>query len=100
MPEFLSHFDTLHKYAAATLTHWTICGLAGILTVRSHYRGGPALRLIATVVALWWVSYEATEFARIHDNGDVDIANGLASYIMGAVLAWIFHKAYVKWKTR
>ena len=89
----LEHFDTIHAYFAATLTHWAICGVAGALTVRSHYRGGPVMRIVATLVALWWIAYETTEFARIHDQVDVDLANGLAAYIIGAVGTWLVHYA-------
>ena len=88
----LEHFDTFHRYAAETLAHWSICAVCAAMTVMSHYsREGVVLRHIATCVALWWILYEVTEFARIHDEVDVDLANGLASYIAGALLTWGFY---------
>lgn len=94
----LEHFNTLHQYAAATLTHWAICGVAGGLTVYSHYRGGPTMRLVATVIALWWIAYETTEFARIRDNVDVDLANGLFAYIVATAGCWLVHYLHVRWR--
>ena len=93
MSELLHHFNTLHIYLVATLAHWTVCGVCGALTVQSHYRGGPMLRLLATVIATWWCLYEVTEMLRVQDQGDIDIANGLFAYVVGAGLTYAFHAA-------
>lgn len=100
MSALLEHFNTFHAYAAATITHWLICGIAGGLITHSHYRDGAVLRYVSTIVCLWWISYEVTEFARIGDEGDVDLANGLFAFIVGAGVTWLAHRTNDFWNHR
>lgn len=87
----LEHFNTFHQYMVATLVHWSICGICGALTVHSHYRGGPMLRLLATMIVVWWFGYETLEMVRVADNGDIDVANGLFAYVVGAACIGGYH---------
>lgn len=96
MLEILEHFDTLHRYFWETIVHWLVCGVSAALTVHSHYRGVEVLRHLGTVVVFFWIAYQITEFARIQDDVDIDIANGLIAYIAGALLAWAVHENWRK----
>ena len=96
----LEHFDTLHQYFIATLAHWTLCALAGAMILHSHIRGGIVLRWFATLLATWWCLYEIMEYQRIQDQVDIDLANGLAAFIAGFALAWLYHYKIRKWLTR
>ena len=100
MTELLQHFNTLHSYLVATLAHWSLCGVCGALTVQSHYKGGPMLRLLATVIVCGWALYETLEQFRIADRGDVDVANGLFAYVVGALLVSAYHYGKRKWRHR
>ena len=82
----LEHFNTLHQYFIATLAHWTICGVAGAFIYGTTYR------TFGIMLAAFWCCYEIVEFARIHDMGDVDIANGLGAFVLGFALTWIYHR--------
>ena len=88
----LEHFDTLHQYFIATLAHWLICGVAGAVILHSQVLKSVAHRTFGIMLACWWIIYEIVEFERIHDLGDVDIANGLGAFIVGFTLAWIYHR--------
>ena len=94
----LEHFNTLHTYLVATLVHWSLCGVCGALTVQSHYKGGPMLRMLATVIVSGWALYEGLEQLRIADRGDVDVANGLFAYVTGALLVSAWHYGKRHWR--
>lgn len=93
---FWEYFNTLHEYAAATIAHWVICGVAGWLTVHSHSRGGPALRTVSWQIIVFWLCYQGYELL-IHleelgrDEGDKDVANGLFGYVIGVLLCTAYH---------
>ena len=91
---------TIHKYAAATVAHWIICGVAGAMTVHSRIRGGAEARMIASHVIIFWLCYEITEFAHEHDNVEADIANGLFGYVCGALIAHYGYKLRVWYRKR
>ena len=90
--------NTFHDYASATICHWVLMGICGALTVESHYRGGPMLRHLATVMVGFWLAYEWGEFARIADRVDADTANGLLGYAVGALLVSAYHYGKRKWR--
>ena len=91
-------FNTLTEYPGATVAHWLICGIAGWLTVHSHSRGGPMLRIIASHAIAFWICYEISEFAYkqlIEGQGDEvhkDLANGLFGYVIGVIVCAGYHK--------
>lgn len=93
---FWKYFDTLHNYAYATIAHWVICGVAGWLTVHSHFREVPVLRTIAWQIIVFWLCYQGYELLR-HlteigtDDGDKDVANGLFGYVIGLLLCTVYH---------
>ena len=83
-------FDTLHDYALATIAHWILMGVGGVLILRSHHRGGPVMRLFGAMICALWIVYELAEFSRIHDNFEKDIANGIFGFVVGAILYSIY----------
>ena len=96
----ISGFNTLHDYAAATVVHWILMGVGAVLILRSHYKGGPVMRVIGTLLCALWVVYELSEFARIHDNVEKDIANGIFGFCAGAVLHTVYRAAHKRWGGR
>ena len=108
MLEALTRFvEPIVQYPFSTGVHWILMFIMGALTVRSHYRGGPMLRVIPTVIVAMWTAYECMEYAQLRDNVSGDIANGLMAYIIGAasqhginqLFLWL-HKKFVVEKRR
>ena len=99
----IEHLNTLHDYAIATICHWLICGFAGWITVNKGKRpchklpDVPMPRTVAVCILAFWISYELSEFARIHDRVEADIANGLLGYIVGCTLAWLWDTRGRRW---
>ena len=85
MKELLSHFNTFLDYPGATIGHWLICSLSGILLViRST-----GARIFSITLLQCFIVYEVVEFARIKDRGDIDIANGVFAFCLAVFLAWL-----------
>ena len=84
--DLIAHFNTWVDYPGATAVHWIICMISGFLIVHKSITG----KVIAITLAIWWLIYEVVEMVRIKDHGDIDIANGLAAFIVGIVLHLIF----------
>ena len=53
------------------------------------------VKIVAVSLFLWWIVYEMAEMIRIHDKGDIDVANGLAAFIVGIVM----HLVYLQVRT-
>lgn len=87
--DILQHFNTFASYPAATVSHWLICGIAGVMFV---FAENVKAIIVSLVLLLSFYIYEIVEFARIGDLGDIDLANGGAAFIVGvlASLAFIF----------
>ena len=100
MLEALSHFNTWASYPFSTGAHWILMGLAGVLIIRSHYRGGPAMRCLAIIIVALFVSYETLEQLRISDDGDIDVANGFMSLLLASAGTWLAHYLRARWKRR
>ena len=91
----IDHFNTFIDYPGATAVHWIICMVSGFLIMHKSITA----KIVAITLSLWWIWYETIEFLRIHDNGDIDIANGLAAYVVGIVLYIVYgwlHKFYLR----
>ena len=89
-------FNTIHEYAAATVSHWLIMGVGAVLILRSHHRGGPGLSHFGTLLCALWVVYELAEFARIGDLVDKDIANGIFGFCAGGLLYTLYRAIEVR----
>ena len=94
--DLINHFNTFVDYPGATAVHWIICMIAGFLICHKSV----SVKIVAVSLFLWWITYEITEMVRISDKGDVDIANGLAAFIIGIVLHLVYLQARIIYKNR
>lgn len=91
--EAISKFlQPIIAYPFATGFHWLLCGLAGFLIANSENHGGAHNRVIAAGIMAFFIAYEWTEFLRINDMVDLDIAQGFAAYLLAAFGTLAYHK--------
>ena len=96
--DIIQHFNTFVNYPGATVSHWIIGLLAGMLLV---YASQPKSIVLSVLMLASFYLYEVVEFLRIHDMGDVDLANGTFAYgtgILIAALAKHSWRIYKRWK--
>ena len=79
-------------YPFATGFHWLLCGIAGFLEVNSSNHGGAHARGVSMTMIAFFIAYEWTEFLRIHDSVEADIAQGFAAYLLAGLATWALHK--------
>lgn len=84
----LEHFNTFVAYPGATVSHWAIGLLAGMLLVAAHH---PKEIILSLLMLGSFYLYEVVEFLRIKDMGDVDIANGTFAFFLGIGIAMLIN---------
>ena len=92
----IEHFNTFGKYPFATLVHIFVGGLAGWFLMQGQKAarwamdGVPSV-LIGIAIFAAWCAYEFGEFARIADQVDKDIANGILGLFGGMLIARLWY---------
>ena len=81
--DLISHFNTFIDYPGATVAHWLICILAGMMIVSQRI----GCKIFGCLLIFWWITYEMAEMIRINDKGDIDIANGLFAFIISVFIS-------------
>lgn len=82
----LKHFNTFADYPVATIAHILVGIWCGRELAIAEQRKNLSEAIGAIIVFFAWIAYETVEFARIRDNGDIDIANGIAGIFIGLFL--------------
>lgn len=91
--ELINRFlQPIMAYPAATGFHWALCAVAGFLVQNSSIHGGEHARIVSISMLGMFVAYEISEFARIHDMVELDIAQGFAAYLLAVLGTWAYHK--------
>ena len=83
----IEHFNTFGRYPLATLAHIIVGVWCGRELELARINKNVSQAVPGVVVFLGWLAYEISEFARIKDNVDVDIANGLGGVLLG-IAVW------------
>ena len=79
----IEHFNTFGLYPFATVAHILIGIWCGRELELGRIKRDISQSLPGFLVFFGWLAYEIIEFARLHDEGDVDIANGLGGVLIG-----------------
>ena len=83
--ETFEHFWTFTKYPIGTAFHWLQGALVGWLFYHAHAHASVVRAILALTLSMIFLNYEETEFLRINDDGDKDIAN----FLYALYLSWI-----------
>ena len=83
--------NTFGKYPFATIIHVVVGGIAGWLLYCGRELckwgiNGTSSSLMGLTIFAGWITYELAEFARIADDVDKDIANGLLGLFVGIII--------------
>ena len=82
----LKHFDTFTAYPLATCVHLLVGIWCGRELELARIQKNISQAVPGVVVFFGWLAYEISEFARVKDSVDVDIANGLTGVFIGIFL--------------
>lgn len=88
----IEHFNTFGKYPLATVVHIGIGMWCGRQLALAHIDKHVSRAISAAVVFVGWLAYEISEFARIHDDVDIDIANGLGAKLIGITVTTLYRR--------